>query len=75
LLDESDAVMIERVSNVVRVLQKTKDETLSWSMVPSGGVATLGFMSRRLGWGSGTRFCDSHLFTELQWFSPRRLWP
>ena len=51
LLDESDAVMIERVSNVVRVLQKTKDETLSGSLVPSGGVATLGFTREVLDWG------------------------
>jgi len=63
LLDESDAVMIERVSNVVRVLQKTRDETLSGSLVPSGGVATLGFTREVLDWGEAL---DSPLLKSVR---------
>lgn len=51
LSDESNPTAAEGIANIIRILQKTKDETLNGSLCPSGGATTLGFTREVLDWG------------------------
>jgi len=60
---ESDPAIVRSISNVISVLQRTKDDGVAGSLNPSGGIATLGFTREALDWGEPL---DSPLLQSLR---------
>ena len=60
---ESDPAIAKSISNVISVLQRTKDDAVAGSLNPSGGIATLGFTREALDWGEPL---DSPLLQSLR---------